>query len=78
MEGVLIFDYKGKRREIPYSTDDFGGGDSRLYLTDKKGCVHIVDFVDGKWMPLWDEQYPDDFKEILDWVIKQQIKNPSP
>lgn len=72
MSGTLIFDFKGRRMEIPYSNVPYGG-ENRLHLTDKKGCVHIVDFIEGRWKLLWHERYSTCFQDTLDWVIKQEL-----
>ena len=70
--GVLEFDYKGRRLKIPYSNVPWGGS-NRLHLIDKKRCVHILDLIEGKWRPIRPSDYPLDFLEVLDWVIKQEL-----
>lgn len=73
-EGVLEFDYKGRRLKIPYSTVPWGG-DNKLHLIDKHGCTVVVYLEGGKWVPLWHERFSSEFKETLDWVIKQELGN---
>lgn len=72
VEGKLIFEYRGKIREIAYNSVSYGG-ENRLHLIDKKQCVHIFDLIEGKWRPIRPDDYPADFLDVLDWVIKQEL-----
>lgn len=70
--GTLKFEYKGRELNIPYSSVPWGP-DNQLNLIDAKGYTVIVYFEDGKWVPLWHDRFSTEFKETLDWVIKQEL-----